>query len=427
MLRHSTRARRGGVVGAWMVVALLGLLGIAALVVDIGSLIAAAQRVQDVVDAAALAGAARLPETDDARFRLQSLVMANNAETPAFATTVTYEDVVFQNQGANIEGYGTLQAGEHSCQVTGRCRVEYAFARIFAIEGATVVRSATAVLTDSEAGGGSGGIFFAAESAPNLWGVSINGSSLFVDGTVHPNTGVVVNGSHQTVTGVISYRNQCVINGAHQEIEDTVEGEIEPYPIDYDWNDYYNSGPYDYVVGQASYVGAGGTLPTGDWLVQQSLVVSGSSFTARDSTFMVGGDLAINGAFFEAHNCIFMVEGNIYVNGAQIDLDECTFITREGAYFNSALKECSFNRDCDGLFCMAEGAAGITYNGARQRTEGIVFAPNGPITYNGAHQEVYNGGLCARTITVNGSSSSFIPHEEYGWGGVSGRRVILVR
>ncbi len=416
---------RSGVVGPWLIVALLSLLGMAALVIDVGRLIVAAQQVQNVVDGAALAGASQLPDFDACEGRLESIVLSNNEEAPAWPVTVDLnDDLTYYGPGQSVPEHGMLEDGEYAVEVTGHVGVSYTFARIFGLNEATVTRAATA-LVETGGGSGTGGIFFAEESTPGQTGVILNGSWQYVDGDVHSNCRVIVNGSHQTVTGTIEYIGDCIINGSHQDIGDEVEGEIEPYPISYDWDDYYYGGPYDYVESSVTYNGSGGTIPSGYWSVAGNMRVNGSNFSVADAVFMIGGNLTINGSGFSAENCLFVVDGSVRVNGANIDLLECTFLAGHEAVFNSALKECTY-RD-DGLFCMALGTGGVTYNGANQRTEGIIFAPNGRITYNGANQEVYNGGLCAKTITVNGSHGTFSPLDDYGWGGAGSPRVTLIR
>ncbi|MFW5868105.1 MAG: pilus assembly protein TadG-related protein, partial [Armatimonadota bacterium] len=417
------------------IVMMLSLIGMAALVIDIGRLIVVAQHVQNVADASALAGAAVLPDVQAANTRLQHMVQTNNQETPEFAISVTPgTDVVIHNPGHTIAGYGALGDDDYACEVTCHSTVEYVFAKIFGMQSTTVTRSATALSEPASAGGGGGGgVFFASESAPGQWGIVFNGSHQHVGGNAHSNTRVAINGSHQTITGTLTYRHQFIINGAHQDIGAEEEGEIEPYPVDYDREDYYNHGPYDHVYTRPVFNGSNQTLPSGDWKVNGDLNINGSGFSISDATIMIDGSLYLNlngdGSHFEANNCVIIADDYIIANRAGIEFNETTLIAGEAIYLNGALKECSFNPACDGLFAMAEGTGGIIYNGARQRTEGVLYAPNGPVTYNGAHQEVYNGGIAARTITVNGAHGTFNPHEQYGFGGggSSARTVSLIR
>ncbi|MFP4248549.1 MAG: pilus assembly protein TadG-related protein [Armatimonadota bacterium] len=430
-MRACFKRGRDGVMGLWVIVMLSSLIGMAALVVDIGRLIVVAQHVQNVADASALAGAGGLPDTQVANTRLQQMVQTNNQEMPNFAVFLTPgSDVVIYAPAQNVPGYGVLDNDAYACEVTAHSTVQYTFARMFGLEETTVTRSATALSEPaSSGGGGGGGVFFAEETAPNLWGIVVNGSHQTFGGDVHSNTMVAVNGAHQTVSGTLRYRHQLRLNGAQQDIEDTEETDIQQYPIDYSYEDYEYTGPFDYVFQNAYYNGNNQTLPSGTWEIDGDLSINGSGFTARDSTFVVRGNIYLNEDGFEADNCLFISENGIYASGEQIDFNESTFVARGPIYFNDALKQCSYKRDADGLFALSESTSGITYNGARQRTEGIIFAPNGPVTYNGARQEVYNGGVAAKTITINGAHGTFNPHDEYGFGGGSAgdRKVSLIQ
>ncbi|MFO8081104.1 MAG: pilus assembly protein TadG-related protein, partial [Armatimonadota bacterium] len=160
---------RDGVMGLWVIVMLSSLIGMAALVIDIGRLIVVAQHVQNVADAAALAGAAGLPDTQVANARLQQMVQTNNQETPNFSVSLTPgSDVVMYAPGQSVAEYGVLDNDEYACEVTVRSTVRYAFARMFGMEEQTVTRSATALSepASSGSGGGGGGVFFAEETAP---------------------------------------------------------------------------------------------------------------------------------------------------------------------------------------------------------------------------------------------------------------------
>jgi Flp pilus assembly protein TadG len=121
---------RRGVAGTWVSVALITLLGMAALVVDVGKLTIAAQRAQDVADSAALAGATRLPNTDAARATALRTVMSNNTEGAGMTSYCSSEDVSFYNPTDAIPDYGDLGPWSYAMTVTARVPVEYGFARV---------------------------------------------------------------------------------------------------------------------------------------------------------------------------------------------------------------------------------------------------------------------------------------------------------
>jgi len=78
-----------GVTQIIVVVALAGLLGMAALVIDVGSAMAERIQLSNAVDAAALAGAMELPtDPDDALIEAQNIVIANGVDLNDVSITV---------------------------------------------------------------------------------------------------------------------------------------------------------------------------------------------------------------------------------------------------------------------------------------------------------------------------------------------------
>ena len=99
---RSAGARRGVV---WVTVglALVALMGMAALTIDLGRVAVAVQRAQGVADAAATAAASQLPNTTLANARLTDALSANN-ETNSWpqVTITTSEDVTYYAPGDDI-------------------------------------------------------------------------------------------------------------------------------------------------------------------------------------------------------------------------------------------------------------------------------------------------------------------------------------
>ncbi len=134
-----------GVIGPWVVVALVVLLGVAALVVDVGRLTVAAQRAQDVADSAALAGACKLPYFQEARDTAAITVAANNSEGAGLQVQCDDSDLVCYDSSEDLPGYGTLGPWAQALRVSTHVQVQYSFARIVGIESGTATRSATVI------------------------------------------------------------------------------------------------------------------------------------------------------------------------------------------------------------------------------------------------------------------------------------------
>ena len=379
-------------VGVWVCVALLVLLGMAALVIDVGRVVIAAQRVQHLVDAAALAGAVELPDAAQAEFNLQQLVATNNETSNCQISVNPDEDITYYEPGDDIPGYGALESRANAWEVVGHVSVEYSFARLFGLHSAEVTRRAVA-----KAGGKRSGdaIFFAGESSAGKTGITMNGSSQYVDGTIHSNSKVTINGSQQTITGDVEYRYSYIQNGSDFTLGGRfVETGIEPYPVDYTW-EQFDQGPWDQVMSSITVNGLGQTLASGRW--------------------KVNGNMTINGNGFFCQDCLFVVDGNITFNGGGTILDRVTLVATGKITFNGSTER--FSCFQDNLFAFSTKSSSgtvITVNGADSDTWGIIFAPNGGVVYNGANQEMHHGAVIANLITVNGSEGTF---EGMGEGG----------
>ncbi len=144
---HSSLKRQQGVVVAWVTVALLVLLGAAALTVDIGRLAIAAQVAQDVADAAALGACRELPSHGTARSVALDLVTANNESLGGFTANCSPDDgdITFWGANETIPDFGLLGDYAWGMRVTTHIPVDYVFAPVLGLEGATISRSCTAV------------------------------------------------------------------------------------------------------------------------------------------------------------------------------------------------------------------------------------------------------------------------------------------
>ncbi len=139
----SAYSPRAGVAGTWVAIAFVALAGSAALVIDLGTLVVAAQRCQDVADSAALAAGTKLPNETAARQAALATTAANNSEGGGWPVVCRPEDCEFFS-GPDITVDG-IELGPYAdaMRVTVRAPVHYTFARILGVEGATAVRSAT--------------------------------------------------------------------------------------------------------------------------------------------------------------------------------------------------------------------------------------------------------------------------------------------
>lgn len=142
MLR-SARARRAGVAGAWVVVAFVALAGAASMSIDLGRLVIAAQRCQDVADSAALAAATQLPYETGARAAALRTAYANTTEATGWPVHCANSDLVFTPPNGTLPDGSPIGPWAHALTVTVHSDVEYTFGRIFGLTDTALSRSAT--------------------------------------------------------------------------------------------------------------------------------------------------------------------------------------------------------------------------------------------------------------------------------------------
>jgi len=157
--RHRSRGKRlfsgarrtRGYVAAMVAVGLTALLGVAALSVDVGRVMMAAQRAQDVADAAAFAGGSLLRVPADAIVAAQQCVAANNQSNQGFPITCTYvadsttSDIRYFAPYTYVPDYGWLGWAAKAIRVTTHVTVPYTFGRAVGLTEKQITRRATAV------------------------------------------------------------------------------------------------------------------------------------------------------------------------------------------------------------------------------------------------------------------------------------------
>ncbi|HCA47152.1 MAG TPA: hypothetical protein DEP45_07225, partial [Armatimonadetes bacterium] len=266
------------------VVALPVLLGVAALAVDLGLMSVAAERVQHVADLAALAGATRGTDETGAVVLADETASSNNAVSNRQVDIV----VTTYGPGQEVPGYRSLGLREHVTDVVATTRFDFAFARIFGLEAATITRH-SAALCEVWRNRLADGFIFAGETDPAVTGVYVEGSRCSFNGSIHSNTCMSLNGSTMTVNGDIHYRNRFEQGGpSFAHTGSLIPTPISSYPIDVTWSDF-DRGTWDYQVACINIRNAGVTLPSGRWHVLGDMIVNGTGFSCHDSLFVVEG------------------------------------------------------------------------------------------------------------------------------------------
>jgi hypothetical protein len=146
---RASSVRRGAVL-VNVAVAMVALLAMTALAIDVTRLHIAAQRAQNVADAAAYAGGSQLPKEAESRDLALKVAASNNAELPMWTAVVEDPDVTYYPPGSTIyrpDGTVliTLGPGSTGLKVVAHCTIDYSLARMFGFLTGTANRYAVVI------------------------------------------------------------------------------------------------------------------------------------------------------------------------------------------------------------------------------------------------------------------------------------------
>ncbi|MFO7945521.1 MAG: pilus assembly protein TadG-related protein [Armatimonadota bacterium] len=383
---------------ALLAVAAVALLGFAALTVDIGRHSVAAQRTQVIADAAALAAAKHIPDTDMANQYLQYIVQANNERMSWPTVNVDPDSVTYFSPGEEVPNYGILGSSEHAVMVTAAVSDTFTFGKIFHPGDMHAERTATA-LTDLSSQALP--VLFSGSDVEWEDGFVSDGGGMYIDGGVHSNSGITFHGSHITVTELVEYRYNLTICGSDINLEGgTAVGEILPYPIDYQWSDFE---PWDYEV-------------NGDWTISDSSYDFGHVH--------VTGDLDVTASDFQGYNGIVMVDGDVDFKAHGTELHNVTVIAQGKVTFSGSCSVLESNHEDLSVMSLSSASDAICFNGAGQTTNGTLFAPNGGVIFHGANSHTQNGSIVADHIAMKGGHYTVTGTETPGQPGTNVVRLV---
>lgn len=334
---------------------LVVLLGFSALVVDVGMAYGQERKLQNALNAAALAGAQALPDTANAVTAVNNYIQLNGYSPSTMA-------ISFSNSNNTIT-------------VAGTQTVNYVFAKVLGFSSSSIHLSAAA--TRSGAPQAFNYALFSGDSSQNL---ELNGSSDSITGSVHSNAGVDCNGANLTITGACEAPNKVSINGTNSTI-----GSIEASSI--------------VTNGQNSSIGSR-LLQAAPQIPMPDFSVTVENIAKQGGTYY-NGDQNYNGSDVNISSSIY-VNGNVNVNGSHFS-GEGTIVATGNIIFDGAF----VNDSSTDAVCLYSANGNIYFNGAGLDVHGILYAPHGNIIINGANQTVH-GSVIANGIINNGAGLTVI-------------------
>jgi Flp pilus assembly protein TadG len=352
MLRRLISNQKGGVI-VLFALALVVLCGFTGLAVDTGAFYLQHTRLQNAVDAAALAGATVLPSTTDAENAARDY-LEKNLENNQNIYKAGQAIVTFSNSNTVVKVQYTDNFPTYFLKAVG-------------ISGADIQVVAAARKTPSSAGHAFDYTVFNGSKVAQL---VMNGGSQYVDGSVHSNQGLILNGSNQTVTGALETVSTVAsglvkITGSGNSFGSRIEGS----DVDVvDMPDYYDD--------------VKATATSSSTTLYDHTTVTLNSQSNLNNNIYVNGNVTINGSNFDGTGAI-LAEGTISINGSD------TSVT-------------SNDQVC--FFSNSPSASAITVNGSADVT-GILYAPNGTIRINGS--AVIHGRIIAKQILINSGAKVY--------------------
>ncbi|MCY0899853.1 MAG: pilus assembly protein TadG-related protein [Firmicutes bacterium] len=413
------RARHGQVLPL-VALGLPLIIGMAGLSITIGSLYLSETRLQNAVDAAALAGAQEMAAGDANAVASQSALITQNdpaAANPTVTAENTPFDTVVASATATIPGSFAALFGHKTFTLTARAVAQYGPGPAFdyaVFQGST---STSSPLTFNGGDTVTGSIH--SNGNIDLTGsVSISGAVNAAGtiketgndstGPLEPNQSVVampkwdvpapptvesasttssitLNGN-QTLQGNWIVTGSVTINGSNNVIDGTIET-TNGASINV-------NGASNVITGSLIALGGGNIAIGGDNTVDGSVVASGGGSITYGGNDTIEGTTEIDNT--TSSNATITLNGSIVAKGPVLAQGGSISLNGNDQADNGA-----------GLVIAAlansQGVGGdITVNGGVSCT-GVLYAPNGTIVFNGG--DAVSGAVVADYVTANGSVS----------------------
>ncbi len=321
-----------------------------ALVIDLGTVMLEKQRLQNAIDAAVLAAARELPNTESAEMTADHYLTLNGY-TSANAT------ISFENANNIIK-------------ITGSKEVLYTFARVIGLTGTTVHPVAAAQKKSL------GEVFnYAMFTGSTTTPLTMSGSNFLIDGNVQSNYKFNFTGSNVHITGSVKSVSTLSLNGSNIKIDGTMQG---------------------------SSISAGGGVTSGAKIYSAASVVPMPEFYSfiKDQAIANGtyytGDQTFNGNNINVTNSIY-VDGNLTVNCSSYTGSGCIVATGNITFNGSGI----INNASDAV-CFYSKAGNIEIHGSGCTINGILYAPKGAINISASNVTVY-GRMISDQISLSGS------------------------
>ena len=361
MIKKITKSESGQAI-VLVALAMVVILGFAAIAIDFGSVALQKSDLQDAADAAALAGAGDLSNPSTAR---------NSAITYAGQNGMKATQDGVTKDGDTITVTTPYNGDSTKIKVECKRTVTYTLAQVLGFNSTTVTASAVAQT------GNLGSIFsYTLFSGSENTTTKNNGCNLTVNGNAHSNYRWKINGSNTTIKGTCEAVSEFRADGSNINITTLMASPITNKGSNFTIGTIIkSSAPVvempDFSAQIISQATAAGQAYVGN------KKFSGKNINV-DSPIYVDGNVSISGCNFSGKGCI-LATGDITFSGTNV-----TNITGDAVCFYSA-------------------NGNIKITGSNANLNEILYAPNGDIKIAGTNLNI-KGRVIGNTVTFSGSN-----------------------
>ena len=358
LLRSLFREEHGQTM-ALLTITLLTLIGVVAIVIDVAVFAEEKRQLQNAADAAVLAAARELPASPAAAEAAALSYLTSNGYTVSpgdVSMTITTP------YAGNAE-FAELVVTNHD--------VPYLFARALGFISLDIsARAVGEVVTGFE----DDYAIFAIDNSCGAPGISIGGSLAGFEGTVHANSNVAVGGSDHSFNPSVTYSCDFADGGSSTTYaHDPKKTGAREVPSEVASVTYASFAPCDFSYPNPINLKSRNEVWTNPAKTQ---LVSGV-YCFGNSVTLIGDDIV--------GNVTFAAMGGISISGSDHNLT---------AYHPSGIL--FYSERSTGPTQINVSAAGGSY-------QGIIYAPNGDIDFQGQSNHTFQGSLVGQNVSVGGT------------------------
>lgn len=379
--------RQRGLTLVLFVLVIVVLMLMLALAIEWGRLTRARTEMQQWCDAAALAGAADLPNATQAKRSAAEYYARNLGLDPAdyeqistdgntttyrigtdeVAITTPYEDDITRSLGI---------PAEYAIRVCSSRQVELYLGRLAGVQNMTVSACATAIFEQI----GAQYVLFNNSQTTSL---TITGTAVLVDGSVHTNQDLIVRGSSHRATGTTTVVGRATITGSNHSF-DIQNVSVQDRP--------------ELPTTLAEYRQR--AQQNGQLIVDRDYHISQSNFP-QGVVYVEGGDIIAQGHAFNSSVTLIAIAASPSGPGGRIQIIGSSWTLRAS----------------DNVL-LFYGDRGVELHGYNNSAYGVVYAPNGSVRMTGAGW-VFRTTVVGEGIRIDGHTMRFgVGPNIFGRGGI---------